>query len=135
MSPGSAVFGKESVLLFHFHLALGAPCPVPGVGLSPPAHPTLPGALAAPGAPPGRAVSEMLTQLSSCPSRAALIKGCPTVLAVEPLAPLGDREQPGICLQNDITKEGGKKKTLREGGLGWKALNRAGMAFFVVINM
>jgi len=40
------------------------------------------------------------------------------VLSVEPFAPVGDREQPGICLQSDITKKGGKKPALREGGLG-----------------
>lgn len=45
-----------------------------------------------------------------------LIKGCPTALAVEPFAPVGDREQPGICLQNDITKKGGKR--------GWAGVER-----------
>lgn len=44
------------------------------------------------------------------------------MLSVEQFAPVGDRKQPGICLQNDITKKGGKK-SLEEGGLEQKALN------------
>lgn len=40
------------------------------------------------------------------------------MLSVEPFAPVGDREQLGICLQNDITKKGKKTPALGEGGLG-----------------
>lgn len=65
--------------------------------------------------PPDGDPREMLTQALIL-SQVALIKGCPTVLSVEQFAPVGDRKQPGICLQNDITKKEEKKRLER---VGW----------------
>lgn len=40
------------------------------------------------------------------------------MLSVEQFAPVGDRKQPGICLQNDITKKEEKKHPQR----GWAGI-------------